>query len=611
MKKILLGLLVCAGFSACTNDDIVATTGTQKVFDGDVAYMTVRINDVGSSTRATEGNYSTGTAAEYAVNDAYFYFYDEAGVYVSQAEVWDGGTPTSDDPGANNNIEFKGETVIILEGLSEKGYPKYVVTVLNQPSGFTPGTTLAEMSEKLADASAEGIMQGTNTYFTMSTSSYVPEDASADYYFVTELTEDDFFSEPIDMEEVVPVDIYVERLAAKVGVDVSEDLSNTTITTDDGRTLYKLNETVAGAPNEETDEDGEGAQDIYVEIVGWGINATAKHSNIVKDINPEWTDTELGFTWNIPGDYRSYWGRSYNYGLGSIDDFPTTSGGASYVAGEGELLNDYLNYISLETTNDVASTAYCTENTNTPALLASKNSSAITSVLLKAIVCDENGDPIDMVRYQGELFTNAAYLDYVMDELNQNGEINVYTAAEEDGATIYTQIDGSYIELAKTDGTTTRYDGYVVVVSNDEAWTEDTYYYNTGTFDSDGNPVFEAYASVAAAEEYVEEALEVFNAAHLYVNAFTGGEMYYNIPIEHLNNNAAEAGAAYPLLEANYGVVRNHWYNLTITALENVGKGIYDPDEVIIPNNDDEQFYYVGANINILSWKLVSQDVAL
>ncbi len=625
MKKIFLGLMACAALCACTSDDLVSSVTTQKTFDGDLAYMTVRINDVGTGTRATEGTYSNGTAAEYAVNDAYFYFYDAAGVFVSEAEVWDGGDATG-EPGDDMNVEFEGNTVIVLKGLTGVGYPNYVVTVLNKPDNFQPGGTLAEMGALLADASSEGIMQGTNTNFTMSTSSYVDTEATGGdsrlAYFVTPIAETDFFAEPVDMDVVQPVDIYVERLAAKVGTDVSEALLQRATTLGDGTTGYLLDETVAGDYNDEGDED-EGVEDIYVKILGWGLNCTAKHSNIVKNIDATWDADDLGFTWNVPSDHRSYWGMSYNYGLGS--PFPTSSNGYTDTEDseyDGTMLNDYLNYISWnELESDMGETTYCTENTNDAQLFASKNSAGITSVLVRAQVCDADGNGLDLVRYQGELFTHDSFLAYVMAELQTTGATswNVYTATydEDNDETVYTQIDESYITLAKSitsaDGTTlTRVDGYVVVVADEDAFDESvTYYYSTGTTDDEGNPTFAAYESVDAAIAAVNEPLYTFdsNPANAYINAFTGGDMYYNVPIEHLNNNASTVEGA--LAEANYGVVRNHWYNLTITAVANVGKGVFDPDEVIIPNIDDEQYYYVGAQINILSWKLVNQDVSL
>lgn len=42
--------------------------------------------------------------------------------------------------------------------------------------------------------------------------------------------------------------------------------------------------------------------------------------------------------------------------------------------------------------------------------------------------------------------------------------------------------------------------------------------------------------------------------------------MYYNIPIEHLNNAGVAENETIP--EAKYGVVRNHHYVVTIDKLE-------------------------------------------
>ena len=90
--------------------------------------------------------------------------------------------------------------------------------------------------------------------------------------------------------------------------------------------------------------------------------------------------------------------------------------------------------------------------------------------------------------------------------------------------------------------------------------------------------------------------------------AYNGGLMYYNIPVEHLNNGDVAENGTIP--EAKYGVVRNHHYVVTIDKLEKIGKGIFDGNEKIVPG-DDPDAYYVGAKINILSWKIVSQNVEL
>ena len=91
---------------------------------------------------------------------------------------------------------------------------------------------------------------------------------------------------------------------------------------------------------------------------------------------------------------------------------------------------------------------------------------------------------------------------------------------------------------------------------------------------------------------------------------YKDGEMYYNIPIEHLRGGKY-TDENYELKEGDYGVVRNHYYIITINSIKNLGKAVNDPDEVIVPNDEDSKSYYVAAKINVLSWKVVKQSVDL
>ncbi|MCD8207401.1 MAG: fimbria major subunit [Bacteroidales bacterium] len=619
--------------TSCVNDSHEETPNSTKTFAGDVAYIVVRINDVGATstragnawngtpTKATEGDYGSGTADEYAVNDAHFYFYDDAGVFFTRSMAWNDGEPIDGD-----NVEFLGKTVVLLQGLTNRSYPRYIVTVLNQPEGFAPETHLEDMATKLASIDGLGIAQGTTsdgepTYFTMSTSSYINDADGANdgrpAYYVTELTEDDFLEEPIpnDLGEIDPVEIYVERLAAKVSVDVSQSLASGATTTNDGKTLYRVNETISGSVG----------TTVYVQITGWGLNCTAKHSNIVKPIDASWNNNGsggsgnlgTGWTWNVPKDSRSHWGKSFNYGQGTTDDYPTSSGGASNANGsgyDGTMLNDYLDYISWnELTTQVGNTAYCAENTNIPALLADKNSSAITSVLVQAVVCDENGSPLDLVRYGGYLYTRDGYLDYVMARLG----LDIYFAVPE-GDQSYTEIGRDCITLSNsytdTDGETRTYwDGYAYAVLNEDYFTSNSdYSYYIGAED-DGVINYEEITAEEA-EAIITAALQEYNDDHLYANVFNEGAMYYNVPIEHLNRDAVTDSNGYAtgeLAEANYGVVRNHWYNLTINSIESLGKGVYDPDEVIIPTYDEGAYdgYLYGSVFEIHPWTLNESHV--
>ncbi len=604
LKNLMICMVTGAALCACSSDDLTPSGAGQNVFDGDKAYVTVRISDVGSSTRATSTDFGYGTPAEQDVGNAYFYFYDTNGLFVSEGEVWNNGSATTENP----NIEYGSETVVILKGLTEKNYPRYVVTVLNRPTGFTAPETLSDMEKALAKDDEVGIKDA-NGRFTMSTTSYFGSLNNPDtrHYFVTELRESDFKTAPIadDLSTTNPVEIYVERLAAKVTLNIALE-SETSYNDGHGvrHTIYPIDETIAGVGKTQTAGEtresmgtyaqGTATESIYVELLGWKLNATARHSYMVKNITP-WTDDYLNFkmdSWNDATDHRSYWGMSYNYGL-TDSDYPESSGDntPSEEAEPEAWLNDYLQYVNLadEAENPLLSpgaSAYCAENTNTALnyeginrVIKHKNSSAITSILVKARLCDKEGNSLNLVRYNGELFSQGGFLKYVLSHLQLKGELNYYYKTGDES---YSKINSSYVELTDAG------DGIVDVTLKSD---QQIYKLDEGQY------------------TLIEEPTTIFADDAV---GYKDGEMYYNIPIQHLNNDYQynDNNVLQPQ-EANFGVVRNHHYVVTINKLENVGKGIFDPEEVIIPDPDDHETYYVGANINILSWKLVQQSVAL
>lgn len=575
MKKLFFGLFACASLCACSNDESgVIPDDTPKVFTGDEAYINVRLADAGSLTRAQEGEFEYGTN-EQSVKNAFFYFYDADGVFVAQGDVWTGGNASTTNPAGN--IEFTGNNVVVLKELGRKNYPKYMVAVLNKPTGFLYGNTLGEMQTVLADGNAEGIYYPstannvTTDYFTMSTTSYTEAGRSA--YFVTEVKEENFLPEPMtDINAIAnTVTVYVERLAAKVTLNVSEQLVK------DANGRYPIKATVAGEDNSAGNDDV-ASEELYVELLGWKLNATAKRSYMVKNIDATWANGDLGFTWNRPTDYRSHWGKSFNYALSGYPD------NAAGVPANSE----YLNYVDLENgLTALGAPAYCAENTNTSAVVTADFPSAVTSILLKAKVCDASGNALDLVRYNGVLFRHDSFLEYVLSVLKARNQHTVWYENGKDaqGNTKYTQIGKEYVKLENTG------DGEVKAVFTNEL--------EIPLYAEDGS---------SCSEEIIDALNDDLAAASAGAVAYNGGLMYYNIPIEHLNNDAAENGT---VPEAKYGVVRNHHYVVTIDKLEKMGKGIFDGNEKIVPGDPNDDTYYVGAKINILSWKIVSQNVEL
>ena len=611
MKKFIWGIFACMALCACSdesNDVTDANDGNTVTFPNGEAYVNVRIVNAGATTRATDGDYedADATKAEGAVTNAKFYFYDQNGAFVTKADVWNGGK----DPDQNENIEFEGNTVIVLRGLTEKTFPKYLVTVLNTSNDFEAGKTLGEVEKTLM--AGQGIYKNTEKGFIMSTTSYKnsqTSDKGLPLYFVTEITESNFAKEPAKAEYSSPVSVYVERLAAKVKLDVDNESLKPVA---DGATkgMYKLNVTIAGNQNDQgtiegdTSEDdglGIGATDVFVDFIGWGLNATAKDSYLAKNIDIQWEDNKFNLwepAWSKADYHRSFWGKSYNY---DKDDYPT---GAWDASKDGDGLNSdnsaYLKYVTSNSCkNEIGAVDYCAENTNTAEI--AKNRAAVTSILLVAKVCDKDGNGLDLVRYNGMLFKRTDFLKYV---LNTQG-IDLYYQNETD-ASKYDQIDENYVELVDDGG-----DGKVKVQL--KKLQEGAQLYKKGAIVEDKQTWLPETDFTEYNNKLAFEGIENSD-----VVAYNGGLMYYNIPIEHLRKHETseldndKKLKKDEIKEAHYGVVRNHYYKITINKLENLGKGVFNPDEVIVPSVEDEkENYYVGATINILSWKVVNQGVGL
>lgn len=82
----------------------------------------------------------------------------------------------------------------------------------------------------------------------------------------------------------------------------------------------------------------------------------------------------------------------------------------------------------------------------------------------------------------------------------------------------------------------------------------------------------------------------------------TDGATYYYTPIKHLGD-AGKLG--------EYGIVRNHSYQVTIQNIKGFGTPVYNPDQKIDPMIPSDENTYLAASIKVLSWRVVSSNVDL
>lgn len=596
-SKYFAAFASLAVLASCSNDEPGNGGGENKPVEGDAAYMTINLKSANMGSRATEDVESSffeyGNSDEHAVTSAQFFFFDEAGTYVGKASPWNGGTESNQRP--DENIEFRSNTVIVLDNLTGTDYPSYMVTVLNAPD-FSAESTLQATAKKLSTWTTTKTTEGKNA-FVMSTTSYFQGDETdmhhADlHYYATKVNPGDFRTTPnLDGKDNSIVEIYVERLAAKVELKVNPELAND-VKVVEGVKLYKIDATVAGNDNPGTEV---GKTDIYVKFLNWGLSFTAKQSHISKNLDGWDFNSTIFDDWNDKGNHRSYYGKSYLYN-----------------AFDAKEINKYgFNQIKSTIGEGVE---YCNELTRPQSIMAVPGQA--TSVLVTAQACDENGKPLELVRYRGVLFNKADFLNYSLNALNTGNKLNYWIADEssktevegENGTTIttythYTQLSAADVtlglELSGTGTGKTYVQASAVNIEGKNLFTREL---------KDGKYEYTAYNGDLKAD--LNAAFKTLTPAE----AFTNGKMFYTIPIEHFG--ASEKDADPSRTEGYYGVVRNHWYKLDITKLEKMGHGVFNPGtgdetgEIIIPE-EPEEYFYLAARVNILSWKIVNQDVEL
>lgn len=559
-KYLFFAGLACTAFAACSSDENV----TEGALDAntDQAYVAISLNNAtGIANRGTEGKLEYGEDNENEVKTAEFYFYNEDGdfnQYVSKPLTW---TANTADP--VGNVEKFSDATIVLQNLTKVGKPKYVVCVLNGTAGKYQGMTLAKLKAELSESYL------TDNKFIMTNSTYNNGNETSEY-FATVMNENNFLKEKptkVELTNDNAVQIYVERLASKVTVNTSPTLFGDA-----------NNELTVG----KFDVDGT-EKDLKIKVLGWGLNTLNKKEYVEKHV-PEW-GTDLGFAWDANTSFRSYWACSPNYGCGTYptsfanvvkdnntDDNATVSNSANYSL-------KYVSWNSLDE-NNLGGLQYCMENTNTQKELQSGNFKAkVTHVLLKAQTVDAQ----DLIRYDGCLYTETNFLNRILSQLNMS---------------LYSLSDGTYTQIATSDlAVVNTYDGTVDMALTTAA-ADKTWYLKNGEND---------YTLCDVATINAK-----FDALEIKADYYKEGMMYYCVPIEHLRGGNVKYNddLTVSVNEADYGVVRNHHYVLSINKIKNLGTAVYNPDEEIIPVMESPT-YYVGAKVNILSWKVVNQSVDL
>lgn len=95
------------------------------------------------------------------------------------------------------------------------------------------------------------------------------------------------------------------------------------------------------------------------------------------------------------------------------------------------------------------------------------------------------------------------------------------------------------------------------------------------------------------------------------IEMYKSGYAYFEVPVKHLWGRGAGDKSIgdenFVAKLGQYGIVRNHCYNIKINGIEGLGTGISDPDAPIVPNIDNDN-YLVKTEIRVQRWRVVPEQ---
>ena len=559
MKIFKLFPLACAALmmSACSSDD-ASNGGSTGV--NDPKYLSVNIVNVGATPSRASGDYENGSADENKINKVRFYFFNGDGspylIKATGTEVtggeninWLEATPGEDTttPGTSTSVEKITNAVLVINGV-QNAAPAAIVAVVNPET--VDATTLKNggtmrLSELRNTAVGQNFYKknastGAVSDFVMSNSVYVNagEDVCAS------LVAGHVTTSP-ETAKAKPVDLYVERVVAKVTANVD----NTAFELGNGSnwdaTKYGTKTAVGKI----------GDNEVYAVIDGWGLASENGKAEIEKQVDKGWSDGNLGLIpWTTSDYHRCFWEKSVAFDAGISGNLPVNPKYSDLKAKMDDVL-------------------YTLPNTPTgvPNLKDNDLTKLAVAATLKYKDASGNWHDADICRYNGVQFLGV-------DNLKKQVALTFSQYYTSTDAHTYTQLSASDIDFKDPDGTMQQY-RVTPTLANDPAGTKK--YYTKTT--SGSTPTF--------TEVQKSTVLAAIEASKAEIRK--GGKAYYYVPIKHLGNTGEVA---------EYGIVRNHFYKITLSGIKGFGT------KPVVPTYDDT---YLAARVQVLQWRVVNQNASL
>ena len=575
--KNLFGMAVMAtALVGCSSNDNLAPDGKDNAGKTGTAYAKFTIQLPTTNGTRADGDpkpgtpsFEGGTANEYAVKDAQLVIFQKSGdsegdykfvetVNIGNLEPWSDQTP------ANEGVTRYANITAQLNGVSldKTGNEYFALVILNNEGQSkvtlpTKETTYSTWNAA-ANANAANFLNSDNGFYMANAPQYSTGEPT------TLVPIKGVYSTKAEAQTNPATTVYVERGMAKVTVSGSG--SDFTIT--DASSTYN------------TDK---------VTINNWTLDVLNKSTfpvhvttGLKTDFDAIWTTPRFVATGSTP--QRVYWGKDPNYDKSTLSTVSACQDEFYIVDNNGKTYNGDAS--STFTWSEKATPLYCLENTFD---LDNMKQGQTTRVVFKATYTPHNLTGTDktffMIGNNTQIWTKDALVEQITSKAKEMLKSTAVVVAINTDAPLLK--GGSHLlssaDVTIKDGEVDKTETFDYATLNTKLGLK-----NTET-DANGNP-------------------------KVGIKTYENGECYYIARIKHFNELTPWAsGQAYGTDNATflgrYGVLRNNWYNLTVSKVSAPG---YPDVPVVNPDvPDDEDTKYINVEVKILDWAKRSQQVEL
>ena len=573
--KNLFGMAVMAtALVGCSSNDNLnpnANDGAGKTGEA-YAKFTIQLPTTNGTRAEGDPSFNGGTANEYAVKDAQLVIFQKSGasegdykfvetVNIGNLEPWTDNTPnTGVTRYANITAQLKGVS------LDKTGNEYFALVILNNGSESkvtlptTKGTTYSEWNVATNAKGSAAFLNSDNGFYMANAPLYSTGEPA------TLVSIKGVYSTKAEAQKNPATTVYVERGMAKVTI---------------GSTTFDANKAVEASANYNGDK---------VTITNWTLDVLNKSTfpvhattGLTTNFANIWATPRFVATGSTP--QRVYWGIDPNYNKTTLTtveecqkDFYIVDNNRNTYNGDASLTFAW---------SDHSTPLYCLENTFD---LDNMKQGQTTRVVFKATytphaLASAADKTFFMIGNNTQIWTKDALVEQITSKAKEMlNSTDVVVTINTDAPLLK---GGSHL-LSSAD--VTIMDG-----------TDD----KTAAFD---------FATLNTKLGLNNTEKDVNNNPTVGIKTYKNGECYYIARIKHFNELTPWAsGQLYGTDNASflgrYGVLRNNWYDLTVSKVSAPG---YPDVPVVNPNTpDDEDTKYINVEVKILDWAKRSQSVDL